>query len=203
VTGPSYDVLASQEVYAGRVISLRRDTVRMPEGGSAVREVVAHLGAVGVVAPDEQGRVLLLRQYRHPVGAYLLELPAGLLDIEDEPASTAAARELAEEAGLTAGRWDVLVDAHASPGMSDEAYRVFLARDLGVLAVRPALEHEELDLSAVWLPLEEAVERVLAGGITNAMAVIGVLSAARAVGQGMAGLRGTGAPWPARPTHLG
>ena len=81
-----YEVLSSEEIYAGRVISMRRDTVAMPGGGDSIREVVHHPGAVGVVALDDEGQVVLVRQYRHPVGEHLLELPAGLRDADGEPA---------------------------------------------------------------------------------------------------------------------
>jgi 8-oxo-dGTP pyrophosphatase MutT (NUDIX family) len=200
----SYPVEERTERFAGKVIRVRTDVVGMPGGSTAARDVVEHPGAVGVVALDPSGRVLLVRQYRHPVGRALWELPAGLLDEPGEPASAAAARELAEEAHLTAGRWDVLVDALTSPGMTDEAIRVFLARGLGEPAgERHRGEHEEAELELRWLPLNEAAELALAGGLENAMAVIGVLAAARARQSGYAGLRPADAPWPARPGHAG
>src|SRR4051794_19341062 len=98
----------------------------MPDGSQAFREIVDHPGAVGVLALDSQERVVLVNQYRHAVGRRLDELPAGLLDIAGEPALVAAQRELAEEAGLAAGQWDVLLDLHTSPGFSAEAIRIFL-----------------------------------------------------------------------------
>lgn len=103
--------------------------------------MVEHPGAVGIVALDDAGRVFLVRQYRHPTRRHLWELPAGLLDVAGEPPLTAAHRELAEEAGLRARDWLVLVDALNSPGMSDEAIRLFLARGIEVIpagSVMPA-----------------------------------------------------------------
>jgi 8-oxo-dGDP phosphatase len=177
-----YRVLDSQTVYDGRVISLRRDTVAMPGGGDSVREVVTHPGAVAVVAVDEQNRVVLLRQYRHPVHGYLWELPAGLRDADGEPPLETAKRELAEEVQLSAGRWSLLVTSLSSPGFCDEQVLVYLAEDLSD-AARPegfTVEHEELDMTVERVPLEEAVQRVFDGAIRNASAVIGVLAAAQA-----------------------
>jgi len=197
-----YTVSASEDHFSGKIITVRSDEVAMPGGGTATRDVVVHPGAVGVVALDSAERVLLIRQYRHPVGYALWELPAGLLDVEDEPALESAKRELFEEAALTAQRWDVLVDARTSPGMTDEAIRVYLARDVSQVAEhdRHLGQNEEADLQLAWVELEEAARRVLAGEIENAMAIVGVLSAAWARDRGWAPLRPSDAPWRARPT---
>lgn len=194
-----YEVLSSETVYEGRIIALRKDEVSMPGETSSQRDVVVHPGAVGVVALDEDNRVLLVNQYRHPVRARLDELPAGLLDKPGEPALEAIQRELAEEAGLAAGTWHVLVDAYSSPGMADEAIRVFLARDLHEVH-QDVQEHEEADMTTSWVPLEQAVRRVQAGELQNGMAVQGLLAADRAVRDGFAGLRPADAPWPAQKT---
>jgi len=198
-----YAVEDSAEIYGGRVFSLRKDTVRMPDGQIAVREIVVHPGAAVVVALDEHECVVLIRQYRHPVRGYLWELPAGLLDVEGEPALDSAARELAEEAGLTAARWDTLLDLRSSPGFSDEAVRVYLARDLTDIdaADRFVGEHEESDLTIERVDLDEAVRWVLAGRIENAAAAAGVLAALAARVSGFSGLRAADAPWPAKPGH--
>lgn len=183
-------VTASRPIYAGRVISLRVDSVRMDDGSVADREIVEHPGAVVIVALDEAGRVVLVNQYRHAVGRRLDELPAGLRDVAGEPALQTARRELAEEAGLAAARWDVLLDLHSSPGMSDEAVRVYLARELSER--RPngfTPEHEEVSLSVRRVPLAEAVRLAQAGELTNAAAVAGVLAAAVGQASGWAGLR--------------
>ena len=197
-----YEVRSSETVFQGRVYSLRKDLVAMPGGGHSQRDVVQHPGAVGVVALDDSGRVLLVQQYRHPVQRRLDELPAGLLDVDGESARAGAVRELAEEAGLAADTWNVLVDALSSPGMSDEAVRIYLARDLRVVD-RAVQEHEEMELTSAWQPLEEAVQRVLDGEIENAMACIGLLAAAEAARRGFAGLRPVDAPWRARPAAAG
>lgn len=192
-----HQVETSEIVYEGRVISVRKDIVSMPGQTSSQRDVVLHPGAVGVVALDADGRILLVTQYRHPVRRRLAELPAGLLDVDGEPALAAAQRELAEEAGLAADTWHVLVDTLTSPGMTDEAIRIFLARDVHEVE-RDVQEHEEAELTVAWVDLEQAVQRVLAGDIENAMCVVGVLAADRAVRDGLTGLRPADAPWPGR-----
>lgn len=196
-----FETVSTRTVYTGSVLALRVDEVRMPGGEVTVREVVAQPGAVGVVALDGDGQVVLIRQYRHPVRDRLVELPAGLLDVEGEPAHRTAARELAEEAGLTAGRWDVLVDLRNSPGLSDEAVRVFLARDLAPVpdADRYVGTEEETDLGVHRVPLDEAVAAVFTGDIQNALAVAGLLAAAYARDHGWATLRPADTDWPARP----
>lgn len=172
----------------------------MPGDTTSQRDVVVHPGAVGVLALDDEGRVLLVNQYRHPVGRRLDELPAGLLDVDGEASLDAAQRELKEEAGLAARTWHVLVDALTSPGMTDEAIRLYLARDLTSVE-RDVQEHEEADLTTAWVALEDAVRRVLAGEIENAMACLGILAGDRARRDGFAGLRPADARWPSRRTR--
>jgi 8-oxo-dGTP pyrophosphatase MutT (NUDIX family) len=186
----AYELLKSEVLYEGRVITLARDTVAMPEGGDSVREVVRHIGAVCIAAVDDEGRIVLVRQYRHPVGGYLWELPAGLRDAHGEPPLETAKRELAEEVQLSAERWSLLVNSYSTPGFCDEQVLIYLAEGLSE-APRPegfTVEHEELDMTVERVPLDEAVQRVLAGGIRNASAVIGLLAVAQARATG-AGLR--------------
>ncbi len=186
----------SETVFEGRIISVRTDVVTMPGDTTSQRDYVVHPGAVGAVVLD-QDRVLLINQYRHPVRRRLDELPAGLLDQPGESALAAAQRELAEEAGLAADTWHVLVDTLTSPGMTDEAIRIFLARDVRTVD-RDVQEHEEADMTTQWVDLDEAVRRVLAGEIENAMAAVGILAADRARRDGYAGLRDADAPWPSQ-----
>jgi 8-oxo-dGDP phosphatase len=177
-----YGVRGSETVYKGRVITLVKDTVAMPGGDESVREVVRHPGAVAVVALDDEGSVVLLRQFRHPVGGYLWELPAGLRDADGEPPLETAKRELAEEVELAAERWSLLTTHFSSPGFCDEQVLVYLAEGLSDVS-RPegfTVEHEELDMTVERVPLDEAVGRIFTGGIRNASAVIGLLAAARA-----------------------
>ena len=126
-----HTVVASDTVYEGFVWDVQRDEFRMGDEDSTLkRDFITHPGAVSIVALDQQDRVLLINQYRHPVGMRMWEIPAGLLDVDGEPPHTAAQRELAEEADMTADDWHVLVDFHNSPGSSSEANRIFLARGL-------------------------------------------------------------------------
>ncbi len=187
-------VVHAETVLDGMVWDVVRETVDLGEAGTVRREFVRHPGAVAVVALGDDDRVLLLRQYRHPVRSELWEPPAGLLDVPGEDLREAAARELAEEADLVAGSWWVLLDYLTTPGGSDEAIRVFLARDLSPVPddERHEREGEERDMELRWVPLDEAVAAVQAGAIRNPSAVNGVLAAAVARAGGWTGLRPVG-----------
>jgi ADP-ribose pyrophosphatase len=179
------------------VIDVRTDRVGMPDGSEAVRDIVVHPGAVGIIALDDQDRVLLLQQYRHATGRLLWEPPAGLLDVAGEDPLVGAKRELYEEAHLEADRWDVLVDAYTSPGMTDEAVRIYLARDVRESSEpKFEAEHEEVDMPTQWVPLPAAVDAVLEGRIHNPLAVMGILALAAAARTSYDGLRPADAPWP-------
>ncbi len=187
----THEVRDQRTRYEGPIFTVVTDEVTMPGGGTAHRDMIRHVGAVGVAALDDAGRVVLVRQYRHPVRRRMWELPAGLRDVAGEELAVTAARELAEEADLTAARWDLLLDLHTSPGFSDEVIRLFLARDLS--EIPPEQRHdrhdEEADMDVAWFDLDEAVAMVLRGEVTNGPAVAGILAAARARDTGFAGLR--------------
>ncbi|MFE3454462.1 NUDIX domain-containing protein [Nonomuraea sp. NPDC059194] len=187
-------VVDSQDHFRGYVIGVRTDTVRMPRDEVAKRDYVVHPGSVAVLALDDDERVLLIRQYRHPARHLLWELPAGLRDVEGEPLVATAARELAEEAGYKADTWHTLVDLYTSPGMSDERIRVFLARNLSETEIDFERRHEELDMPVEWIPLADAVEKALMGMIHNSPAVAGILAAYAASVEGFALLRPADAP---------
>jgi 8-oxo-dGDP phosphatase len=192
-----WPVISSATLSEGSLVRLRRDLVRMPDGDVAGRDVLEHPGAVAVVALDADERVLMIRQYRHPVGQLLWEVPAGLRDVAGEPLRVTAERELLEEAGYRAGRWAVLTDTFTSPGISTERLRIFLARDLTEVpeAERSYVpQHEEAHLLLTWLPLDQAVARIQAGDLHNGVTALGILSAYAARQSGFATLREPDAP---------
>jgi ADP-ribose pyrophosphatase len=194
----SYDVVTSVERLSNRVFTIVTDELRMPDGSVAERDYMRHVGSVGVVAVDAADRVVLVRQYRHPLRREIWELPAGLIDDPGESLVDAAARELAEEADLRAGRYDLLVDANPSPGCSDEIIRLFLARDLTDVPERERHHrtHEEAGMTVSRVPLDRAVGMALSGEITNAACVIGILALAEAKARDWTTLRPVDAPRP-------
>lgn len=193
-----FETTSSETLHTGKIFALRADRVRMPGGGIVTREVVEHYGAVAIVALNDDGRIPLVYQYRHPFGRRLWELPAGLLDVDGEAPHLAAARELCEEVGLQAQTWQTLIDLDSSPGISDESVRVFLATGLSEVD-RPEAHDEEADMRVEWCSLADAVQRVLSGEIVNSLAVGGIL-AAHAVTEGLAEPRPVDAPWTDRST---
>lgn len=201
-TRERWETVSSQERYSGPIFDVRTDRVRMPGGPDAPwevvgRDIVRHPGAVAVLALDDAERVLMIRQYRHPVERRLWEIPAGLRDVAGEPLYATAARELAEEAGYRAREWRVLADLFTSPGMTDERMRIFLATGLEEI---PASEqdfvrtHEEAELVHAWVPLADAVAKVFGAEIHNQQAAMGILAAYAARADGFGGLRPAGAP---------
>jgi 8-oxo-dGDP phosphatase len=192
-----WPVVSSAELLRSRLITVRADKVRMPDNQIAEREVVIHPGAVAVLALDDTERILMIRQYRHPVGRLLWELPAGLRDVAGEDPWLTAQRELVEEAGYRARDWRVLADYFSSPGFSTERLRVYLARDLE--PVPKAERHfvprdEEAFLLTSWLPLEAAVGKVFAGELHNGVTALGILAGYAARSDGFARLRPADAP---------
>lgn len=200
--GESLPVIRRDVRFVGNVWGIVSDVVDFGSA-SITRDIQLHPGAVAIIALDEQDRVLLIRQYRHPVGMYLFEPPAGLLDVHDEPAQDTAARELVEEAGLAADEWSVLVDMLNSPGGSSEAIRIYLARGLHPIdGGRPRTgEAEESYLPQAWIELDEARELVMSGSVGSPPGVAGILAAWSSRALGWTGLRPVDAPWAMRD-HL-
>ena len=200
-TPHEFRVSSSDTLHVGRVVALRLDHVVMPGGRTAGREIVEHPGSVAILPLHDDGSVMMIDQYRHPVGRRIRELPAGLLDGPGEDPVATARRELVEEVGYTARDWSVLVDIVASPGFSDEAVRVFLACGLTEVDRPTGDDDEEADLRVVRLPMAEAVRQVLAGEIVSAPTVAGLLALKAALAGGVAP-RPVDAPWPERPTRF-
>ncbi|MGK3947156.1 NUDIX domain-containing protein [Microbacterium sp. K2] len=172
------EVLQSDLAYEGAVWNVRDDRVRYGDG-EIRRQYVAHTGAVAILALDDEGRVLLIQQYRHPIRHRDWELPAGLLDVAGEEPLEAARRELAEEADLVAAHWEPLVSTWTTPGGNDELIHVFLATGVSAAQNAHAREDEEADIRVEWVPLDAAVSAVLDGRMRNGILGIGVLAAAQ------------------------
>ncbi|MFK0102890.1 NUDIX domain-containing protein [Streptomyces sp. NPDC091040] len=200
-TPEEWRVTESATPFRGKKTSVRSDDVEMPDGTVAHRDYQVHPGSVAVLALDDEGRVLVLRQYRHPVRHKLWEIPAGLLDVPGENPLHAAQRELYEEAYVKAEDWRVLADIYTSPGGSDEAVRIFLARDVSEAeGERFEVSEEEADMELARVPLQDLVRQVLAGELHNSCLVVGVLALTAALaGDGVDALRPADAPWTARP----
>lgn len=185
--------------WQGRIYDIVTHTVEV--GGVVVRrEITLHPGAVSVICLNDDEEVLLLRQYRHAVGANLFEPPAGLMDVPGEPPLAAAKRELAEEAGMVAKQWALLVDFHNSPGGSSEVHRVFLAREVQRLAQGRSGGDgaEENDLAEAWVPLDQAVGLASSGLIANPAAIIGIYATYMARANKWVSLRPADTPWSSR-----
>ncbi|MDW4572193.1 NUDIX hydrolase [Microbacterium sp. M3] len=173
-------VVESKLVYQGRVWDVRSDTVAYGDG-QIVRQYVEHPGAAAIVALDDEDRVLLIQQYRHPIRHRDWEIPAGLLDVDGEPPAETAQRELAEEVDLVAESWEPLVSIFTTPGGNDEVVHLFLARGLSSAGDVHEREDEEADIRLEWVPLQDAVAGVLAGRLRNGILALGVLTAAERI----------------------
>jgi len=186
-------------LYRAHVVALEEDDVTSPSGELLRREFCSHPGSVAVLALDDQARVAVVHQYRHPVQTRLVELPAGLLDVPGEAPLAGAQRELAEEAGLAADDWAVLADFCSSPGISDEVTRIYLARRLHQRA-RPDgfdVQGEEVDMGLAWVPLDDLLDVVRAGAVCNTALVLGVTTLRLAMADGVVdALRPGDTPWP-------
>ncbi len=169
-----------RRVYSGRVLNVDVEVALLPNGVHTDLEIVRHPGGAAILACADDGRVCLIRQYRHAFGDWLCEAPAGRLDPGERPEVTAR-RELEEEAGLRAARWTPLGRMLATPGFCDEVVHLYLARDLTPVPVRT--EFDEL-IEVQWLPLAEAVARATDGRITDGKTVVALLRAAALLATG-------------------
>jgi 8-oxo-dGDP phosphatase len=171
------EIVESDVAFAGRVWDVRADTF-VYNGDRIRREYVSHTGAVAIVAIDDEGRMLLIQQYRHPIRMRDWEVPAGLLDVPGEEPLVAARRELAEEADLEADDWQPLVSIFTTPGGNDEVVHLFLARDLRPIAEAHDRVEEEADIRVEWVPVRDVVAAVLDGRMRNGILATGALAAA-------------------------
>lgn len=192
------EVLESRRAFEGHVWDIRTETFAYG-GGTLTRDFVDHTGAVAVVALDGDDRMLLIQQYRHPIRHRDWEVPAGLLDVQGERPLIAAQRELAEEADLVAEEWNVLAEFYTSPGGSNEAIRIYLARGLAPTGQAFAREGEEADIVVRWVPLDEVVDGVLARRLQNPSLSLGALAAHAARARGWASLGAPEEPWSRHP----
>jgi ADP-ribose pyrophosphatase len=174
----AWQVSESETLYTSAYLNLSVDSIVDAHGAQHPRTVVQPHGAVGIVAIDDDDRVLLVEQYRHPVRRRLLEIPAGILDVAGESAAEAAARELAEEADLRAEHWESMLSLFATPGYSTESWQVFRAGGLHPVpkADRTKREAEEADIIQWWIPFRDAVAAILDGRIRDAMTVSAILA---------------------------
>ena len=164
-------LIKSEYVYQGRVVNMRLDTVRVKNGDVTLREIAEHNGAVAMIPLDGAGNVTLVKQWRAATGRYMLEIPAGTLETGEEP-EAGAPRELREETGLDAARWDFLVRFFPSPGILTEEMFLYLARDL-TQGAQQLMDDE--DIEVVSLPLEDAIARIATGEIADAKTIVGLL----------------------------
>lgn len=194
-----WEIRSRRRIGAGRLFDYLTDEVVTPSEEGMQRDFIDHTGAVAVIAVDEAERVVCVHQYRHPAAYRLVEPPAGLLDVAGEDFLTAAQRELAEEAGLAASDWRVLVDFFSSPGGMNESIRVYLARGLSPAAPGPdfVVEHEEAHMTVLRVAYADLVSAVLAGRVQSPTMVAGVLAYAAARDR-LDQLRPADAPWRAR-----
>jgi ADP-ribose pyrophosphatase len=175
------NIAKSEVVFEGKIWNVVREHFDY-SGQQLAREFVAHPGAVAVIAVDQELRVLLIHQYRHPVRSYLWEVPAGLLDVQDESKQAAAERELLEESGYRAGSIEPLIDFYTTPGGNSEQISIFLARELEYVGHDLELEGEEVDMEIAWIPLSEALGSVLRSEMKSPSAQVGIMAAAFSLG---------------------
>ncbi|NLN87176.1 MAG: NUDIX hydrolase [Syntrophomonadaceae bacterium] len=164
------ETLHSQEIFAGRMVHLRVDTVELPDGGQSTREVIEHAGAVAIVALDSEDQIVLVKQYRHPVQKVLLEIPAGTLENDEEPLDCAR-RELEEETGLRASNWNKILTYYSTPGFTNECLHIFMAS--GLSAGTAKTDQDEF-IEAMRVPLSEAYEQIFTGQIADGKSIIGI-----------------------------
>ena len=172
--------ISTELLFDGTVLHVYKDDVQLPDGGTAVRELIKHIGAVCVIPVTDDGRVVLERQYRYPISRVVIEIPAGKLDYADEDRLEAAKRELHEETGLTADKWTDIGLYYPAPAYSDEKITMYLAQ--GLHKGKQDLDEGEF-LEVFTMPLTELVEKVLSGEISDGKTQIAALKATALLGK--------------------
>ena len=166
--------MSSKRIYEGRVLNLRADEVKMENGTIAIRETVEHRGAAAIVPILDGGNVILVRQFRYPIGSDLLEIPAGTLQANELP-DVCAARELEEETGYRPGKITKIADCFVAPGYSTEKIRIYLAQ--GLTKTRTNLDEDEM-IELEQMPFSTALDKVRTGEIRDAKSIVGLQAAA-------------------------
>ena len=175
---PETAVINHQEIYRGKIVALHVDTIRQESGRTTIREVVLHPGGVAAIPVLDDGRLLLIRQFRYPIGKYILELPAGKLDSGQSPLDTVK-RELEEEAGYRAGEWTHECTFYTTPGICNESIHLFVARNL-IQSTQRLEEGEHISLEAY--SLDECLQKMAAGEISDGKTILGILWYQRKLG---------------------
>jgi ADP-ribose pyrophosphatase len=168
---PEASIVGHQEIYRGKIVTVHVDTIRQASGGTTIREVILHPGGVTAVPVLDDGRILLIRQFRYPIGKYILELPAGKLDSGQPPQETIA-RELEEETGYKAAILRYETTFYTTPGISNEAIHFFIAHQLTPCAQR--LEEGEHIIVEAY-PIDECLQKIRAGEIADGKTILGIL----------------------------
>lgn len=198
----SHQIVERKTVFSGMVWDVRHDAFEL-NGETIERDYIVHPGAVAIIALNDSGELLLIEQYRHAQGKIMWEAPAGLMDLANEDPLETAKRELFEETGYVAQTWNVLLDLANTPGGSSEQIRIYFARDLSLHPDgRPTGDAEELDMPVHWIPIQDVLESIRRGAVTNPQLVAGTHAALIAMAEPDLALRSADAPWHAREDVL-
>lgn len=198
----SHSIVDRKTVFSGMVWDVRHDAFEL-NGETVERDYIVHPGAVAIIALNDSGELLLIEQYRHAQGKIMWEAPAGLMDLANEDPLATAKRELFEETGYVAQTWNVLLDLANTPGGSSEQIRIYFARDLSPHPDgRPIGSAEERDMPVHWIPIQDVLESIRRGAVTNPQLVAGTHAALIAMAEPDMALRSEDAPWHAREDVL-
>lgn len=176
-----FTLLKREKKHRGKIVDLTVDLLQYPSGNQTIREIIEHPGGAVVLCLFEDSQLLLVKQYRHPFGKEVIELPAGKLDAGEDPL-ICAHRELREETGYAARRWEKLTSIYTTPGFCNEILHIFLAQELYAHELGQALEEGEASIQLLKLPIREAVAMIDRGEIVDGKTIVGILMGARKTG---------------------